>query len=70
MGFAYCRELHGTSPYFPAQARAAIEQLSVDAFSEADWAFQRQRHPHGDDQIRMLIARSPSSRRRPRRPRV
>ena len=45
----------GTGKSFPAQARAAMEQLSVDAFSDADWATQRQRHTHGDDQIRMLF---------------
>ena len=47
--------LVSATPYFPAQARAAMEQLSVDAFSNAEWAIQRQRHTHGDDQIRMLI---------------
>ena len=44
------------TPYFPAQARAAMAQLSVDTFSEADWNAQRQRHVLGDDQIRMLFA--------------
>ncbi|MCU1385365.1 MAG: alpha/beta hydrolase fold-containing protein [Acidobacteria bacterium] len=47
--------LVSATPYFPAQARAAMAQLSVDAFSEADWAAQRQRHAHGDEQIRMLF---------------
>ena len=47
--------LVSATPYFPAQARAAMAQLSVDAFSDADWAAQRQRHVHGDDQIRMLF---------------
>ena len=47
--------LVSATPYFPAQARAAIEQLSVDAFSDAESATQRQRHTHGDDQIPMLI---------------
>jgi len=42
------------TPYFPAQARVAMSQLTVDAFAEADWAFHRKRHVHGDDQIRML----------------
>jgi pimeloyl-ACP methyl ester carboxylesterase len=46
--------LVSATPYFPAQARAAMAHLSVDAFSEADWAMQRQRHVQGDDQIRML----------------
>ena len=43
------------TPYFPAPARAAMAQLSTDAFSPADWTTQRQRHVHGDDQIRMLF---------------
>ena len=47
--------LVSATPYFPAQARAAMAQLSVDAFSETDWAAQRLRHPQGDDQIRMLF---------------
>jgi pimeloyl-ACP methyl ester carboxylesterase len=46
--------LVSATPYFPAQARAAMAQLTVDAFSDADWDFQRKRHVHGDDQIRML----------------
>ncbi|MBI3507269.1 MAG: alpha/beta hydrolase [Proteobacteria bacterium] len=48
--------LVSATPYFPAQVRAAMAQLSVDAFSESDWAAQRQRHVHGDGQIRMLFA--------------
>jgi pimeloyl-ACP methyl ester carboxylesterase len=47
--------LVSATPYFPAQARAAMAQLSVDAFSNAEWASQRLRHPQGDDQIRMLF---------------
>jgi pimeloyl-ACP methyl ester carboxylesterase len=47
--------LVSATPYFPAQARAAMAQLSTDAFSEADWTLQRRRHVHGDDQIRMLF---------------
>jgi pimeloyl-ACP methyl ester carboxylesterase len=47
--------LVSATPYFPAPARAAMAQLSVDAFSETDWTAQRQRHVHGDDQIRMLF---------------
>lgn len=46
--------LVSATPYFPAQARAAMAQLTVEAFSDADWAVQRQRHVQGDDQIRML----------------
>src|SRR3954462_9854388 len=47
--------LVSATPYFPASARAAMAQLSVDAFSEADWHAQRQRHVHGDAQIRLLF---------------
>lgn len=47
--------LVSATPYFPAPARAAMAQLSVDGLSESDWAAQRQRHPQGDDQIRLLF---------------
>lgn len=47
--------LVSATPYFPAPARAAMAQLSVDAFSEAEWQAQRRRHVQGDDQIRMLF---------------
>jgi pimeloyl-ACP methyl ester carboxylesterase len=47
--------LVSATPYFPAPARAAMAQSSVDAFSDADWAAQRRRHVHGDHQIRMLF---------------
>ena len=47
--------LVSATPYFPAPARAAMAQLSVDAFSDAEWARCAQRHVHGDDQIRMLF---------------
>ena len=48
--------LVSAKPRFPEQARAAMAQLSVDVFGEAEWAALRQRHVHGDDQIRMLFA--------------
>ena len=44
--------LVSATPYFPAPARAAMAQLSTDRFTDADWAAQRLRHVHGDDQIR------------------
>lgn len=47
--------LVSATPYVPAAARAAMAQLSVDAFTDAEWQAQRQRHVHGDDQIRMLF---------------
>jgi pimeloyl-ACP methyl ester carboxylesterase len=47
--------LVSATPYFPAPARAAMAQLTVESFSDAEWATHRQRHVHGDDQIRMLF---------------
>jgi len=47
--------LVSATPYFPAQARAAMAQISTAAFSDADWTLHRQRHAHGDDQITMLF---------------
>jgi pimeloyl-ACP methyl ester carboxylesterase len=47
--------LVSATPYFPAPARIAMAQLSVDHFSDADWSTQRKRHVQGDDQIRMLF---------------
>src|SRR5262249_6548047 len=46
--------LVSATPSFPAQVRAAMAQLSVESFSDADWATHRRRHVHGDDQIRVL----------------
>jgi len=48
--------LVSATPYFPAQARAAMAQLGVESFSDADWATQRQWHVQGDEQIRMLYS--------------
>jgi len=48
--------LVSATPRFPDEARAAMAQLSVDAFSDAEWTMHRQRHVHGDDQIRLLFA--------------
>ena len=46
------------TPYFPAQARAAMSQLSVDTLPETQWAMLRSRHLHGDEQIRALFEQS------------
>ncbi len=47
--------LVSATPRFPDQARATMAQLSVDAFSTAQWDFLRTRHVQGDDQIRSLF---------------
>jgi pimeloyl-ACP methyl ester carboxylesterase len=46
--------LASATPYFPPPARAAMAQFEVARLSAADWTSLRQRHVHGDDQIRML----------------
>jgi pimeloyl-ACP methyl ester carboxylesterase len=46
--------LVSATPYFPPQARAAMAQLTADAFTDAEWTSLRQRHVQGDDQIRAL----------------
>jgi pimeloyl-ACP methyl ester carboxylesterase len=43
-------------PYFPAQARAIQAQFTEDALPASERAALRQRHKHGDEQIRALFA--------------
>jgi pimeloyl-ACP methyl ester carboxylesterase len=40
--------------YFPAQAREIMRQMTVESRTEEEWQVMRQRHKHGDDQIRSL----------------
>ena len=47
-------------PYFPAQARAIQAQFTEDMLPEAERAAMRQRHVHGEAQIRALVAQSRS----------
>jgi pimeloyl-ACP methyl ester carboxylesterase len=46
--------LIGAPSYFPAQARAIMATFTLETRSEEDWRIMRQRHRHGDDQIRAL----------------
>jgi len=41
--------------YFPAQARAAMSQITVESRTEQDWQMLREWHKHGDNQIRALL---------------
>jgi pimeloyl-ACP methyl ester carboxylesterase len=43
-------------PYFPAQARAIQATFSEAMLSETERRAMRQRHVHGEEQIRMLVA--------------
>ncbi len=40
--------------YFPATARDIMRQIAVDNRSESEWQAMRERHKHGDEQIRVL----------------
>lgn len=46
--------LIGAPSYFPAQARAIMAMFGPDGRSEDDWRAMRERHHHGDEQIRAL----------------
>jgi len=48
--------LVSTTPYFPAEARAIMEQFSFDALPDAERAIQRERHSGGEAQIDALFA--------------
>jgi pimeloyl-ACP methyl ester carboxylesterase len=45
-------------PYFPTQARAIQAKFSEEMLSESERRAMRQRHVHGEDQIRMLFAQA------------
>jgi pimeloyl-ACP methyl ester carboxylesterase len=43
------------TPYFPEQARALMRAISPDDRSPEEWRAMRERHVHGDAQIRALF---------------
>ena len=47
--------LIGATSYFPEQARAIMRRVSADSLTPEQWARNRERHVHGDDQIRALF---------------
>jgi len=46
--------LASATPRFPPQVRPMMAGMTADSLSESEWIALRQRHVHGDDQIRML----------------
>ena len=44
------------TPYFPAQARAIMRMSTVESHGHDEWQAMRERHEHGDEQIRALWA--------------
>jgi pimeloyl-ACP methyl ester carboxylesterase len=46
--------LVSASPYFPEQARVLMGEFTVDSLNDQEWRLLRQRHKHGDEQIREL----------------
>ena len=45
--------LVSAAPYYPPEARALMAQMSTEGRSEDDWRVMRERHKHGDEQIRI-----------------
>jgi pimeloyl-ACP methyl ester carboxylesterase len=48
--------LVSATPYFPQQARALMARSNADNLTEGEWKVMRQKHVHGDEQIRALHA--------------
>jgi pimeloyl-ACP methyl ester carboxylesterase len=46
--------LASATPHFPPQVRPIMASMTADTLAEAEWTALRQRHVHGDDQIRLL----------------
>jgi pimeloyl-ACP methyl ester carboxylesterase len=46
--------LVSAAPYFPAEARALMAQIRPEGRTDEEWRFMRERHVHGDQQIRDL----------------
>src|SRR6266849_4972074 len=46
--------LVSAASYYPAQARSFMRDYTVDKLTDEEWRIQRQRHQHGDEQIRAL----------------
>jgi pimeloyl-ACP methyl ester carboxylesterase len=46
--------LVSATPYFPEQARSIMREMTPDNRTDAEWQQMRQRHKHGDEQIRLL----------------
>lgn len=42
------------TPYFPLQARQLMAGMTAETRTAAEWAEQRARHAHGDEQLRAL----------------
>ena len=47
--------LVSAASYYPAQARTVMRDYTVDRLTDEEWRIQRQRHQHGDEQIRALF---------------
>jgi pimeloyl-ACP methyl ester carboxylesterase len=44
--------LVSAAPYYPQEARALMAQIATEGRSEEDWQVMRERHKHGDAQIK------------------
>jgi pimeloyl-ACP methyl ester carboxylesterase len=46
--------LVSAAPYYPPEARALMAQIATEGRSAEDWRVMRERHKHGDEQIKDL----------------
>ena len=46
--------LVSAAPYYPREARALMAQIATEGRTEEEWRVMRERHKHGDEQIRDL----------------
>jgi len=47
--------LASAASYYPEQARTIMRTYTADKLTDDEWRIQRQRHQHGDEQIRALF---------------
>jgi pimeloyl-ACP methyl ester carboxylesterase len=50
--------LVGSPSYFPGQARAIMGAVAAETQPDEEWRTMRERHKHGDDQIRALFSQA------------
>lgn len=50
--------LVSAAPYFPAETRAIMKEITVEGKTEDEWAAMRAIHFHGDEQIKILWEQS------------
>src|SRR5260370_35390882 len=52
--------LVSAASYYPEQSRTIMRSHTADKLTDDEWRIQRQRHQHGDEQIRGLLRQGPA----------